>query len=121
VTIPFWVKVVCSGAMGLGTAMGGWKIVKTMGHKIFKLEPVHGFAAETAASLVIMGASGFGAPISTTHTISTAVIGVGASKRFSAVRWGVAGNLVVAWVLTIPAAGFVAALCFWALEALGVN
>ncbi|WP_243312183.1 inorganic phosphate transporter [Fundidesulfovibrio agrisoli] len=121
VTIPFWVKVVCSVAMGLGTAMGGWKIVKTMGHKIFKLEPVHGFAAETAASLVIMGASGFGAPISTTHTISTTVIGVGASKRFSAVRWGVAGNLVVAWVLTIPAAASVAALCFWALEALGIS
>ncbi|WP_243367585.1 inorganic phosphate transporter [Fundidesulfovibrio soli] len=121
VTIPFWVKVVCSVAMGLGTAMGGWKIVKTMGHKIFKLEPVHGFAAETAASMVIMGASGFGAPISTTHTISTSVIGVGASKRFSAVRWGVAGNLVVAWVLTIPAAAFVAALCFWALEALGIS
>ena len=121
VTIPLWVKVVCSVAMGLGTAMGGWKIVKTMGHKIFKLEPVHGFAAETAASMVIMGASGFGAPISTTHTISTTVIGVGASKRFSAVRWGVAGNLVVAWVLTIPAAAFVAALCFWALEAMGLS
>ncbi|WP_027190969.1 inorganic phosphate transporter [Fundidesulfovibrio putealis] len=121
VSIPFWVKLSCALAMGLGTAMGGWKIVKTMGHKIFKLEPVHGFAAETAAAAVIMGASSMGAPISTTHTISTAVIGVGASKRFSAVRWGVAGNLVVAWVLTIPASGAVAALCFYALDFIGLQ
>jgi len=121
VTIPFWVKLSCALAMGMGTAMGGWKIVKTMGHKIFKLEPVHGFAAETAAATVIMGASSMGAPISTTHTISTAVIGVGASKRFSAVRWGVAGNLVVAWVLTIPASGAVAALCFYALDFIGLQ
>ena len=121
VSIPFWVKLSCALAMGLGTAMGGWKIVKTMGHKIFKLEPVHGFAAETAAAAVIMGASSVGAPISTTHTISTAVIGVGASKRFSAVRWGVAGNLVVAWVLTIPASGAMAALCFYALDFIGLQ
>jgi PiT family inorganic phosphate transporter len=121
VSIPFWVKLSCALAMGLGTAMGGWKIVKTMGHKIFKLEPVHGFAAETAAAAVIMGASSMGAPISTTHTISTAVIGVGASKRFSAVRWGVAGNLVVAWVLTIPASGAMAALCFYALDFIGLQ
>jgi PiT family inorganic phosphate transporter len=121
VSIPFWVKLSCALAMGLGTAMGGWKIVKTMGHKIFKLEPVHGFAAETSAAAVILGASALGAPISTTHTISTAVIGVGASKRLSAVRWGVAGNLVVAWVLTIPASGFVAALFFWAMELLGLD
>jgi len=121
VSIPFWVKLSCALAMGFGTAMGGWKIVKTMGHKIFKLEPVHGFAAETAAAAVIMGASSMGAPISTTHTISTAVIGVGASKRFSAVRWGVAGNLVVAWVLTIPASGAVAALCFYALDFIGLQ
>lgn len=121
VSIPFWVKLSCALAMGMGTAMGGWKIVKTMGHKIFKLEPVHGFAAETAAAAVIMGASSMGAPISTTHTISTAVIGVGASKRFSAVRWGVAGNLVLAWVLTIPASGAMAALCFYALDLIGLQ
>jgi len=121
VIIPFWVKLSCAGAMGLGTAIGGWKIVKTMGHKIFKLEPVHGFAAEVAASITIMGASMIGAPISTTHTISTAVIGVGASKRFSAVRWGVAMNLVVAWVLTIPAAALGAALFFWGLELIGLG
>ncbi len=119
--IPFWVTLACSLAMAMGTAMGGWKIVKTMGHKIFKLEPVHGFAAETAASVVILAASSMGAPISTTHVISTTVIGVGASKRLSAVRWGVARNLAVAWVLTIPAAGTVAALCFFALDWLGVG
>jgi PiT family inorganic phosphate transporter len=118
--VPLWVKVCCSSAMGLGTAMGGWKIVKTMGHKIFKLEPIHGFAAETAAAAVICGASALGAPISTTHTISTTVIGVGASKRLSAVRWGIAGRLVVAWIMTIPAAAVVAALCYFALRVTGV-
>ncbi|MEF3696385.1 inorganic phosphate transporter [Desulfolutivibrio sp.] len=120
-TVPLWVKLSCALAMGLGTATGGWKIVKTMGHKIFKLEPIHGFAAETAAALVITGASAFGAPISTTHTISTAVIGVGASKRLSAVRWGVAGNLVMAWVLTIPAAAVMGAICFEVLRLLGIS
>lgn len=121
VVVPAWVKVACATAMGLGTAMGGWRIVKTMGHRIFKLEAVHGFAAETSAAAVIMGASAIGAPISTTHIISTTVIGVGASKRFSAVRWGVAANLVVAWVLTIPASACAAALFFWGLELLGLN
>ncbi|QLA15434.1 inorganic phosphate transporter [Desulfolutivibrio sulfoxidireducens] len=120
-TVPLWVKLSCALAMGLGTATGGWKIVKTMGHKIFKLEPVHGFAAETAAALVITGASSFGAPISTTHTISTAVIGVGASKRLSAVRWGVCGNLVLAWILTIPAAALAGALCYEILALFGVS
>lgn len=118
--VPFWVKLSCALAMGLGTATGGWKIVKTMGHKIFKLEPIHGFAAETAAAAVICGASALGAPISTTHTISTTVIGVGASKRLSAVRWGIAGRLVVAWILTIPAAAVVAYLCYWLLELCGM-
>ncbi|WP_428560851.1 MAG: anion permease [Solidesulfovibrio sp. DCME] len=119
-TVPFWVKLSCALSMGLGTACGGWKIVKTMGHKIFKLEPIHGFAAETAAAAVICGASALGAPISTTHTISTTVIGVGASKRLSAVRWGVAGRLVVAWVMTIPAAAVVAAICYEALSLTGI-
>jgi PiT family inorganic phosphate transporter len=111
-TVPTWVKIVCALAMALGTAMGGWKIVKTMGHKIFKLEAIHGFAAETAAATVISGASFFGAPISTTHTISASVLGVGSSKRLSAVRWGIAGYMIIAWVLTIPAAAIVAAICF---------
>ena len=88
VEVPLWVKLSCALAMALGTAVGGWKIVKTMGHRIFKLEPVHGFAAEGAASLVISGASMLGAPVSTTHTISACIFGVGSSKRLSAVRWG---------------------------------
>jgi PiT family inorganic phosphate transporter len=119
-TVPLWVKIVCALAMAMGTALGGWKIVKTMGHKIFKLEAVHGFAVETAAAAVITTASHFGAPISTTHTISTSVLGVGSSKRLSAVRWGIAGHMVIAWVLTIPAAAIMAAGCFMALEACGL-
>ncbi len=120
IEIPIWVKIMCALAMGLGTATGGWKIVKTMGHKIFKLEPIHGCAAETAAALVITGASHFGAPISTTHVISTSVLGVGASKRLSAVRWGVAGNMVIAWIITIPASGLVAAFTFEVLKFMGL-
>ncbi len=107
VEVPLWVKLACAGAMALGTAVGGWKIVKTMGHRIFKLEPVHGFAAESSAALVITGASMLGAPVSTTHTISACIFGVGSTKRLSAVRWNVAGNLVTAWILTLPAAGTV--------------
>lgn len=107
VEVPLWVKLACAGAMALGTAVGGWKIVKTMGHRIFKLEPVHGFAAESSAALVITGASLLGAPVSTTHTISACIFGVGSTKRLSAVRWNVAGSLLVAWILTLPAAGIV--------------
>ena len=118
--VPSWVKVACAVAMMLGTATGGWKIIKTMGHRIFKMVPVHGFAAETSASLVIFGASFLGAPVSTTHTISSCVLGVGSSNRLSAVRWSVAGNMIVAWVLTIPATALVGAVCFYALRALGV-
>ena len=103
VEVPLWVKLACAGAM----ALGGWKIVKTMGHRIFKLEPVHGFAAESSAALVITGASLLGAPVSTTHTISACIFGVGSTKRLSAVRWNVAGSLLVAWTLTLPAAGIV--------------
>lgn len=119
--VPLWVKLLCALVMGLGTAVGGWKVIQTMGHNIFKLEPFHGFAAETSAALVIAGASHFGAPISTTHIISTSIMGVGASKRFSAVRWGVAGNLAIAWVLTIPASAAVAAVAFWALSLVGLG
>ena len=116
VEIPLWVKLVCAGAMCMGTAVGGWKIVKTMGHRIFKLEPVHGFAAETATGCVITCASLMGAPVSTTHTVSAAIFGVGSSKRLSAVRWGVAGQLVTAWVLTLPCAGAVGALSYKVLH-----
>lgn len=119
--VPLWVKLMCAAAMGTGTATGGWKIIKTMGHKIFKLEAIHGFAAETSAATVIIAASAIGAPISTTHTIASTVLGVGASKRLSAVRWGIAGNMVVAWVLTIPASASVAALCLYLLRISGVN
>ena len=112
VAVPLWVKLACALAMAAGTAIGGWKIVKTMGHRIFKLEPVHGFATETSAAAVICGASLFGAPVSTTHTITACIFGVGSTKRLSAVRWGVAGNLVIAWILTIPASAFIAAIAF---------
>ncbi len=116
VEVPLWVKLSCASAMCLGTAIGGWKIVKTMGSRIFKLEPVHGFAAETATGIVITGASLMGAPVSTTHTVSAAIFGVGSSKRVNAVRWGVAGQLVVAWVLTLPCAGVVGAVSYYILD-----
>jgi PiT family inorganic phosphate transporter len=105
--VPVWVIVLAATAMALGTAAGGWRIIRTMGQRVVKLDPVHGFAAETTAATIIVGASVFGMPVSTTHVISSAIMGVGASDRFSAVRWGVAGNIVVAWVLTIPAAAVV--------------
>ena len=116
VDVPLWVKLSCALSMALGTAVGGWKIVRTMGHRIFKLEPVHGFAAEGAASLVISGASLIGAPVSTTHTISACIFGVGSSKRLSAVRWGVAGQMLTAWVLTLPASAIVGFLAYQALH-----
>ncbi len=117
VEIPLWAKVVCATAIGFGTAAGGWRIMKTMGHKIIKLKPIHGFAAETAGALVIQGATHmFGAPVSTTHVISSAIMGVGASKRVSAVKWGIAGNILVAWVLTIPISCVVAGVCYVALR-----
>jgi PiT family inorganic phosphate transporter len=110
--VPLWVMVMAATAMAVGTSVGGWRIIKTMGHKIIKLEPIHGFAAETAAASVIQLASHFGLPVSTTHVISGSIMGVGASKRLSAVRWGVAGDMFVAWVLTIPATATVAWLLF---------
>jgi inorganic phosphate transporter, PiT family len=116
VEVPLWVKFSCAGAMALGTAVGGWKIVKTMGHRIFKLEPVHGFAAESSAAIVITGASLLGAPVSTTHTITACIFGVGSTKRLSAVRWNVATNLVTAWVLTLPAAGCIGFISYWLLH-----
>jgi inorganic phosphate transporter, PiT family len=120
-TVPFWVQVACALCMAMGTAIGGWKIIKTMGHKIFHLEAVHGFSVETSAAGVISAASFFGAPISTTHVISAAILGVGSSKRLSAVRWGVAGRMATAWVLTIPTTAVVAALCFKLLWLVGLG
>ena len=110
--VPPWVMLLSAVAMALGTSVGGWRIIKTMGQRIIKLEPIHGFAAETAAALVIQGASHFGLPVSTTHVIAGSIMGVGASRRLSAVRWGVAGNMLTAWVLTIPATAATAWLVF---------
>ncbi len=110
--IPLWVIVLAATAISLGTAAGGWRIIKTMGQKVVKLDPVHGFAAETTAATIIFTASHFGMPVSTTHVISSAIIGVGSSDRLSAVRWGVAGNIVIAWILTIPASALAAAIAY---------
>ncbi|MBK6612700.1 inorganic phosphate transporter [Ottowia sp.] len=110
---PIWTIVSCYLAIGLGTMFGGWRIVKTMGQKITKLKPVGGFCAETGGALTLFIATGLGIPVSTTHTITGAIVGVGSTQRASAVRWGVAGNIVWAWILTIPASAFVAALAYW--------
>ncbi len=103
IDVPRWVVFVCAIAMGLGTAMGGWRVIRTIGMRMLRLEPVHGFAAETAATAVILGASHAGLPVSTTHVITSSIMGVGATRRLSAVRWGVAGKIVAAWVFTLPA------------------
>jgi PiT family inorganic phosphate transporter len=107
--VPTWAIICCATAMALGTASGGWRIMKTMGHKIIRLRPINGFAAETAAATVILTASWLKAPVSTTHVISASIMGVGASRRVSAVRWGVAKNILIAWVLTIPVSAAVSA------------
>ena len=112
--VPFWVILLCAVTMGIGTSIGGWSIIKTMGMKLTKLEPVHGFAAETAAAATIEIASRIGIPLSTTHTISTAIMGVGATRRFSAVRWGDTRDIVMAWLLTLPVCGLIA----WAIAKL---
>jgi PiT family inorganic phosphate transporter len=114
--IPLWVILLAASAMSLGTAAGGWRIIRTMGQRVVKLDPVHGFAAETTAATIILTASQFGMPVSTTHVISSAIMGVGSSDRFSAVRWGVAGNIVIAWILTIPASGAMAWLAWEVLS-----
>jgi PiT family inorganic phosphate transporter len=116
---PMWVVYACHAAMGLGTLMGGWRIVKTMGQKICKLQPVHGFAAETAGASMLYGATLMGIPVSTTHTITGAIVGVGSTRGFHAVKWGVATQVVWAWVLTIPAAAAVAAGSWDVFAALG--
>jgi len=110
--VPLWVILLSATAISLGTAGGGWRIIRTMGQRVVKLDPVHGFAAETTAASIIVGASSLGMPVSTTHVISSAIMGVGSSDRLSAVRWGVAGNIIVAWVVTIPASGLVAWLAW---------
>ncbi|PSJ40026.1 inorganic phosphate transporter [Allosphingosinicella deserti] len=110
--VPLWVVLSAQAAMGLGTLMGGWRIVHTMGSKITRLTPHQGFCAETGGAIMLFSATSLGVPVSTTHTITGAIMGVGAARRASAVRWGVAGNIVVAWFLTLPAAGIIAALTY---------
>jgi PiT family inorganic phosphate transporter len=115
--VPLWVVLSCQAAMALGTLFGGWRIVRTMGSKITRLTPVQGFCAETGGAITLFTATWLGIPVSTTHTITGAIVGVGAARRISAVRWNVAGDVVVAWCLTLPAAAFVAAL-FYGLTAI---
>jgi len=110
-SVPYWVIIVCAVAMALGTAVGGWRIIKTLGVRLVNLKPIHGFAAEASAATIIEVASRIGLPLSTTHIISSTIMGVGASKRLSAVRWGVGGNIIIAWILTLPAC----ALLAWAI------
>ncbi len=116
---PTWIVIACYAAIGMGTLMGGWRIVKTMGQKICKLQPVHGFAAESAGALTLYGATWLGIPVSTTHTITGAIVGVGSTRGIHAVKWGVATKVVWAWVLTIPAAAGVGALCWWIFSLCG--
>jgi PiT family inorganic phosphate transporter len=111
--VPLWVVLISHAAIALGTLFGGWRIVKTMGTKITKLQPVGGFCAETAGAITIVGATLGGIPVSTTHTITGAIIGVGSTRRMSAVKWGVAGRIVWAWVLTIPISAFIAAAAYF--------
>jgi inorganic phosphate transporter, PiT family len=114
--IPYWIIVMCYTVIALGTMFGGWRIVKTMGTKITKLRPIGGFSAEAAAACAIIGSSVAGIPVSTTHTIAGAIVGVGATKRLNAVRWGVAGNIVWAWILTIPITALISAIIYLALK-----
>ena len=111
--LPFWVVLACQAAMALGTLFGGWRIVKTMGQRITSLKPVSGFCAETGGAITLFLATGLGVPVSTTHTITGAIVGVGSVQKLSAVRWGVAGNIVWAWLFTIPCSAFIAALAWW--------
>jgi PiT family inorganic phosphate transporter len=116
--IPTWVKIAAGLAIGLGTYAGGWRIIRTLGQRVFQMEPESGFAAQAAGGTTIYLATKYGYPLSTTHVISGAVLGAGATKRLSAVRWGVAGNIVTAWLLTIPAAAAVAAALYWPVQAI---
>jgi PiT family inorganic phosphate transporter len=111
--VPFWVVIACQIAMALGTLIGGWRIVKTMGSKITRLTPMQGFCAETGGAVTLFAATWLGIPVSTTHTITGSIIGVGAARKMSAVRWSVANNIVIAWIITIPASAAIAALFYW--------
>ena len=121
VTVPVWVIVVAASALSLGTAVGGWRIMHTMGHRVVKLEPVHGFAAETTAASVLFATAHLGMPVSTTHVISSAIMGVGSARGARGVRWGVARSILLAWIITIPASGAVAAGTWLVLHAVGLG
>ncbi len=114
--VPNWVIAACAGAMALGTALGGWRIIHTLGGKFYKIRPVHSFTSQIASAGVILGAALIGGPVSTTHVVSTAILGVGSAERMSKVRWGVVGQIVVAWLLTIPASAIMAGLAYLVLE-----
>jgi PiT family inorganic phosphate transporter len=116
--VPTWVKIAAGVAIAAGTYVGGWRIMRTLGQRVFKMEPASGFAAQATSGTTIYLATHLGYPLSTTHVVSGAVMGAGATKRLSAVRWGVAGNIFVAWLLTIPAAALVAAALYWPVEGL---
>ena len=117
--VPLWVKFACALVMAAGTAAGGWRIITTVGSKMVKMQPIHGFAAQTTAAFVIQSATLMGIPLSTTHVISAAIMGVGASKRFSAVKWGIVGRMVWAWILTLPITALVSYLLLMGLRVLG--
>ncbi len=119
-TVPFWVVLLCHAAMGLGTLSGGWRIVRTMGMRITKLAPVGGFCAETSGAITLFLATMLGVPVSTTHTITGSIVGTGSVRSFSAVRWGVAGRIVWAWVLTVPCAAAISAATYWVAVAMGI-
>ena len=119
--VPVWVILVAASALSLGTAVGGWKIMNTMGHRVVELEPIHGFAAETTAASVLLVTAHLGMPVSTTHVISSAIMGVGSSRGVRGVRWGVARRILIAWVLTIPAAGAVGAITWFLLNGIGLR
>jgi PiT family inorganic phosphate transporter len=121
IAVPTWVIIVSATALSLGTAVGGWRIMHTMGHRVVKLEPVHGFAAETTAASVLFTTAHLGMPVSTTHVISSAIMGVGSARGTRGVRWGVARGILVAWIITIPAAGFVAAVAWIVLSTIGLR
>jgi PiT family inorganic phosphate transporter len=114
--IPWWIMLICGSVMGLGTIIGGWRIMRTLGFRLTRLEPVNGFAAETSGSLAILLASHFGIPLSTTHCITTSIMGVGAARRFSSVRWGMAGNIVVTWIITFPVCAVLGYFFSWLLR-----
>ena len=114
--VPFWVIALSAGAIAAGTAMGGWRLIKTLGGKFYKIRPIHGFSVQLTSALVILGASIVGGPVSTTQVVSSTIMGVGSAERISKVRWGVAKEIAIAWLVTIPASGLLAAGAYWVIK-----